>query len=158
MDMGAVAALRRVKGAAGVAKHVLEHTKLSILAGDQATNFAKQMGFVEESLSTSTSKDLWTTWKNKQYCQPNYWRNVRPNPEKSCGPYSPLTENDILQYQASKSKYSVTKENHDTIGMIVIDKDGSITAGTSTNGLKFKIPGYDTKYTNLANFLIDRFF
>ena len=32
-------------------------------------------------------------------------------------------------------------KNHDTIGMLAIDKDGNIAAGTSTNGAKFKIPG-----------------
>ena len=32
--------------------------------------------------------------------------------------------------------------NHDTIGMIALDKDGHIAAGTSTNGASFKIPGY----------------
>lgn len=34
------------------------------------------------------------------------------------------------------------KFNHDTIGMVAIDKNGDIGAGTSTNGAKFKIPGY----------------
>ena len=29
--------------------------------------------------------------------------------------------------------------NHDTIGMVVIDAEGNITAGTSTNGAKYKV-------------------
>ena len=32
-------------------------------------------------------------------------------------------------------------DNHDTIGMIAIDQSGNVSAGTSTNGLTFKIPG-----------------
>ena len=31
--------------------------------------------------------------------------------------------------------------NHDTIGMLAIDKAGKIASGTSTNGATFKIPG-----------------
>ena len=34
--------------------------------------------------------------------------------------------------------------NHDTIGMVALDKNGKIAAGTSTNGASFKIPGYYT--------------
>ncbi|CAM1299805.1 AGA (predicted) [Pycnogonum litorale] len=33
------------------------------------------------------------------------------------------------------------QQNHDTIGMIVFDRQGNIAAGTSTNGLNHKIPG-----------------
>jgi len=32
-------------------------------------------------------------------------------------------------------------KNHDTIGIVAIDHNGNIAAGTSTNGAKFKIPG-----------------
>lgn len=32
--------------------------------------------------------------------------------------------------------------NHDTIGMIIIDQNKDISAGTSSNGAKNKIPGY----------------
>ncbi len=35
----------------------------------------------------------------------------------------------------------VDTQNHDTIGMVVIDDGGNIAAGTSTNGATHKIPG-----------------
>jgi N4-(beta-N-acetylglucosaminyl)-L-asparaginase len=35
----------------------------------------------------------------------------------------------------------VSRENHDTIGMICLDKDGNLAAGTSTNGAKNKVAG-----------------
>lgn len=41
-----------------------------------------------------------------------------------------------------KFYYEIGPDNHDTIGMIVIDKDNNLAAGTSTNGLRYKIPGY----------------
>ena len=49
-NVGAVGGLRRVKNAAGVARHVLDHTMHSLLVGDSATEFAIQLGFIEEPL------------------------------------------------------------------------------------------------------------
>ncbi|CAH2063629.1 unnamed protein product, partial [Iphiclides podalirius] len=120
MNVGAVAALRRIRNAIGVARHVLENTKHSILVGSQATQFAVQMGFHEQSLTTPESKQLWTTWANKNNCQPNFWMNVQPDPSKYCGPYH---------------YHKHVKSNIDE------DINGDIAAGTSTNGAKFKIPG-----------------
>jgi len=48
MKVGAVGALRGVKNAIGVARAVLERTRHSLLVGDQATDFAVQMGFKVE--------------------------------------------------------------------------------------------------------------
>lgn len=73
MNVGAVGGLRRIKHAIAVARHVLEHTKHSFLVGELATQFAKEMGFKEESLSTKDSKQLWMKWHNEDNCQPNFW-------------------------------------------------------------------------------------
>lgn len=72
MDMGAVAGLRRVKGAISVAKAVMQHTKHSLLAGDLATEFALKLGFKEETLTTPQSTQMWQSWKENK-CQPNFW-------------------------------------------------------------------------------------
>jgi Asparaginase len=72
MNVGAVAALRRVKSAISVARHVLEHTQHSLLVGDQATAFAVSLGFKEETLETNVSQKLWEQWKENS-CQPNFW-------------------------------------------------------------------------------------
>ncbi|KAL9698391.1 hypothetical protein quinque_001832 [Culex quinquefasciatus] len=64
MNIGAVAAMRDVKHAAAVARHVLENTKHTLLVGDRATEFAVQMGFKRESLETERSKEMWEQWKN----------------------------------------------------------------------------------------------
>ncbi|XP_055386252.1 N(4)-(Beta-N-acetylglucosaminyl)-L-asparaginase [Condylostylus longicornis] len=139
MNIGAVANLREIKNAIGVAKHVLLQTEHSLLSGSQATDFAVSMGFQKESLSTNQSKKMWENWRNSN-CQPNFWRNVKPNPKSECGPYSPIKRNDINSCD-KRMKYNFNNNNHDTIGMIVIDSHSHIYAGTSTNGAKFKIPG-----------------
>ncbi|GFY78052.1 n(4)-(Beta-N-acetylglucosaminyl)-L-asparaginase [Trichonephila inaurata madagascariensis] len=137
-NVGGVAALRRVKSAISVARKVLENTKHSLLVGDQATQFALSMGFKEESLATDYSLKLWKDWKQSN-CQPNFWVNVVPDPKESCGPYK--DSNSIKSPRSNSDKSDFGIDNHDTIGMIVIDSNGRIAGGTSSNGAKFKIPG-----------------
>ena len=53
-----------------------------------ATEFAKQMGFTEESLQTNRSRDEWINWQNNN-CQPNYRQvcqsnNCQPNYRQVC--------------------------------------------------------------------------
>ncbi|XP_071537975.1 N(4)-(Beta-N-acetylglucosaminyl)-L-asparaginase-like [Panulirus ornatus] len=140
-DVGAVGSLRRVKSAISVARKVMEHTTHTLLVGDQATKFALMMGFQEENLTTSASAELYDKWV-KGSCQPNYWKNVMPDPETSCGPYHPV---DIKGNEVSCSIKDEGENsyiwNHDTIGMIAIDSKGHIAGGTSTNGASHKVPG-----------------
>lgn len=65
------------------------------------------------------------------------FQDMVPNPKTSCGPYAPA---DTSEGVPSGQK-DVHSQNHDTIGMLVIDNNGDIAAGTSTNGLRNKIPG-----------------
>lgn len=145
-NMGAVGALRGIKNAIGVARKVMENTKHSFLVGSQASAFAKSMGFVEETLSTNYSTQLWKDWKSNK-CQPNFWQNVSPDPSKSCGPYHLVSRDGVVDPESSaefaKHRYSLFggPGNHDTVGMIAIDDKGRIAVGTSSNGAKFKIPG-----------------
>ena len=133
---GAVASLRRVKRAISVARRVLQHTEATMLAGDLATAFAQSMGFTVESLATNTSRAHHEEWRRNN-CQPNYWKNVVPDPRRSCGPYLPEPSSDAT----SSTSVAKGRDNHDTIGMIAIDAAGRIAVGTSTNGLDHKIAG-----------------
>lgn len=125
--------------------------------GDLATQFAVEMGFQEESLSTAASKQVWLDWR-KNNCQPNFWVDVTPDANSHCGPYEPQHPNDIFFRDFKKEHHSRGSEgNHDTIGMVAIDEKGQMVAGTSTNGLKFKVAGYTTKarsHFSLNNFWI----
>lgn len=134
MDVGGVGGLRNVKNAISVARKVLEHTKHSLLGGDLATDFAVNMGFKKESLQTDESKEMWLKWKANK-CQPNFWKNVIPDPTTTCGPYRPSDIKD------DESTLVGSEDNHDTIGVLAIDSQGRTAAGTSTNGAKNKIPG-----------------
>lgn len=150
MEVGAVAAMRFVKDGIRAAKLVMEHTEHSLLVGEQASVFAISMGLPGPSnLSSSESMTKWVKWK-ENHCQPNFRKNVIPM--NNCGPYRPsdtsstVPENSCgsdskpLRLYASSSN-CISRNNHDTISMAVIDKAGHIAVGTSTNGATFKIPG-----------------
>lgn len=139
MDVGAVAALRMVKPAIAVARAVMDYTEHTLLVGDQASLFAKDMGFTIETLTTNKSYIEWRTWIDKK-CQPNFRKNVIPDHTTSCGPYKPKKSLE-KQHPNSRANFGISPKNHDTIGMIAIDKSGNISAGTSTNGLSHKVPG-----------------
>lgn len=133
LNSGAVAALRRVPHAIAVARLVLDHTTHSLLAGDLATLFALQSGFLPENLTTADSAAQCAAWSDGG-CQPNYRVNVQPDPSTSCGPYRPLSAASLGQQQQQQA-------SHDTISQVAIHRDGSMAAGTSTNGASHKIPG-----------------
>ncbi|XP_018419056.1 PREDICTED: N(4)-(beta-N-acetylglucosaminyl)-L-asparaginase isoform X2 [Nanorana parkeri] len=131
MKAGAVANLRRIKNAIGVARAVMEHTKHTFLVGESASLFAESMGFVCEDLTTNRSLSIYSKWL-EQHCQPNFRTNVTPDPEKSCGPYKPLKE--LKNGKPPSLQKAVDVHSHDTIGMIGVDKNGNVATGTSTNG------------------------
>lgn len=140
-NVGGVGGLRRVKSAIKVARYVLDNTDHSLLVGDQATQFAISMGFKEENLTTNYSKSVWETWKAGN-CQPNFRENVSPDPRTSCGPYTPNPNHVSNSHRRrAAGRKDIGVDNHDTIGIIAIDSRGNIAAGTSTNGLTYKIPG-----------------
>lgn len=135
MEVGAVADLRRIKNAIGVARAVMERTTHTLLVGESASLFAENMGFTIEDLTTNKSMNIFSEWL-KGNCQPNYRKNVFPDPSKSCGPYKPratLSDNKMRRHANVRS--------HDTIGMIALDQGGHVAVGTSTNGLTHKVPG-----------------
>ncbi|XP_068451718.1 N(4)-(beta-N-acetylglucosaminyl)-L-asparaginase [Clinocottus analis] len=135
MEAGAVADLRRIKNAIGVARAVMEHTDHTLLVGESASVFAEHMGFIAEDLTTNKSVNIFSEWL-KGNCQPNYRKNVLPDPSLSCGPYKPKAT-----VRQNKRARRANARSHDTIGMLALDRDGHMAAGTSTNGLTHKVPG-----------------
>uniref|UniRef100_A0A0D6QZS4 beta-aspartyl-peptidase n=1 Tax=Araucaria cunninghamii TaxID=56994 RepID=A0A0D6QZS4_ARACU len=157
MEVGAVASMRFVKGAIKAAKLVSEYTKVTLLVGDKASAFALSMGLPgPTNLSSPESLEKWTKWKQNN-CQPNFRKNVIPS--NGCGPYRPAMIASDLQSchygcdnreiiasgsivaSVNTGLKHISRHNHDTISMAVIDKLGHIAVGTSTNGATFKIPG-----------------
>uniref|UniRef100_UPI00398F4C70 N(4)-(beta-N-acetylglucosaminyl)-L-asparaginase- like n=1 Tax=Pristiophorus japonicus TaxID=55135 RepID=UPI00398F4C70 len=138
IEVGGVGNLRRIKNAISVARVVMEHSSHTLLVGESASIFAQNMGFLSEDLTTNTSLCIHSKWLAGK-CQPNFWKNVLPNAKTSCGPYK--RKKGLWSKKHKMPAQRVNFHNHDTIGMIAIEKGGSIAAGTSTNGLTHKISG-----------------
>jgi len=153
-DVGAVGGLRRIKKAISVARGVLEHTNHTLLVGDAATAFARDfLGMDEESLATPDSDAAHAAWEANG-CQPNYYRGFEGS-DTHCPPYPNPSSSSLLrqqqqqqqqlqqrqQYHEPRYAAHVDEGNHDTIGMVVVDAQGDIACGTSTNGLSNKVPG-----------------
>jgi N4-(beta-N-acetylglucosaminyl)-L-asparaginase len=129
---GAVAALRRIRNAIALARHVLEHTTHTPLVGDCVTDFFHPERFQgRESHNGEKAKYVQRMEGNK--CQPNYRLNVSPNPSSSCAPYVLLFRDNGFGHTRQAS--------HDTLSIIALHSDGSMAAGTTTNGASHKTPG-----------------
>lgn len=61
--VGAVGCIKRIKRPISVARQVMERTSHTLLVGDDATRFARKVGFVEEPLLTDAARRAWETWK-----------------------------------------------------------------------------------------------
>ena len=90
-------------------------------------------------------------------------QNVVPDPKTSCGPYSPAdgpstdrTRMTALSEEADASAHAHAvlsdddddidpddhREGHsDTTGLIIVDGNGKVAVGVTTNGLGRKVPG-----------------
>ncbi|XP_065322289.1 N(4)-(Beta-N-acetylglucosaminyl)-L-asparaginase-like isoform X2 [Gordionus sp. m RMFG-2023] len=131
-EMGAVGSLYKIKNAISVARKIMDYTQHSFLVGEAATKFALQMGFEEENLTTNYSIKEFKNWLDNK-CQPNFRKNVLPDPKKNCGPYH---QNVYQNIERSKEDLA-----SDTVGVIALDFNRKIAIGMSTNGADHKIPG-----------------
>jgi N4-(beta-N-acetylglucosaminyl)-L-asparaginase len=76
--------------------------------------------------------------RQRSHCQPNFRRDVVPDPDTSCGPYRPAAPGSRSAAAARACSQHVRRDNHDTIAMIAIDAAGNIAAGASSNGASHK--------------------
>lgn len=141
-DAGAVGCLRGIHNAIGVARAVMEHTTHTMLVGEKASMFARMRGFKEQSSETPDSIEAYATWRRGN-CQPNYFRDME-GVDSSCPPYAASLPSNASAARGGKRRLTaahVSRFDHDTIGMVVVDSGGDIATGTSTNGANFKVAG-----------------
>jgi N4-(beta-N-acetylglucosaminyl)-L-asparaginase len=126
--IGAVVFLEHIKNPISVARMILENTEHIVLAGDGAYKYALLNGFRSESLLTEKSIGKYKEWrasnsgKSQEYHTEDF--ELRP-----------LTLKE-------KKKLGINDDgNHDTIGMVAIDKDGHISASCTTSGTAWKLHG-----------------
>ncbi len=113
-NCGAVGCIEKIKNPISVARKVMERTTHIMLVGKGAYDFAVTQGFKPMDLLTDEARNRWLEWKENK----NRMDNWLP----------PHDMNDL-------------DGNHDTIGMLALDLKGRISAGVTTSGLAWKIPG-----------------
>lgn len=119
---GAVLALKNITTPISVARTVMDRCVHSVLSGDGALLWAQECGFTKDSgVLTEPSKQEWLAWKQQQ-----------TQPEKL----------NVHNDSSGRSSLQIEVDNgHDTVGVICLDSEGHLCAGTSTSGWKFKHPG-----------------
>jgi N4-(beta-N-acetylglucosaminyl)-L-asparaginase len=111
-NAGSVAFLQHIKHPISVARLVMEKTPHVMLTGTGALDFALANGFQKENLLTPAMRDRWKAWKKS---------NVGFHPEIN-------VENK-------------PGDNHDTISMLALDRDGRLCGACTTSGLAYKMHG-----------------
>ena len=118
--IGAVICLEHIKNPISVARLILEQTEHVCLAGEGAFNFAVMNGFQPDILHTETSIRKYNEWKE--------------------GSYGKSQEFHTDEYKVKKMGIN-EDGNHDTIGMVAIDKEGRLSASCTTSGTAWKLHG-----------------
>lgn len=122
-NCGSVMCLEHIMHPISVARRVMEKTPHIVLVGDGALSFALAEGFPKENLLTPESEKAWRKWLKESKYQPKVnIENERSDPR----PDIPMPGG---------------KDNHDTIGMLALDKSGNMSGGCTTSGMAFKLPG-----------------
>ncbi|MCD6012967.1 MAG: N(4)-(beta-N-acetylglucosaminyl)-L-asparaginase [Flavipsychrobacter sp.] len=111
---GSVACLEHIVHPISVARMVMEKTPHVMLVGDGALQFALANGLKKENLLTPKSEAEWRAWlKDHKYKPVINIENQLPGGES----------------------------NHDTIGMVAMDKNGNLSGACTTSGLSYKLHG-----------------
>lgn len=110
-NCGSVAFLQHIKHPVSVARKVMEETEHIMLVGEGALKFAISKGFRKDELLTKGSE--------KAY-------------------YEHLNAVKKAKYERIKR---TQEEDHDTIGMLALDKKGDLSGACTTSGLAWKLHG-----------------
>jgi N4-(beta-N-acetylglucosaminyl)-L-asparaginase len=119
---GSVMCLEYIMHPISVARMVMEKTPHIILAGDGALQFALANGFQKQNLLTPESEKAWKEWLKTSNYKPG--ANI---------------ENRL--YDKQHDPMPGGPGNHDTIGMIAMDKNGNLGGACTTSGLAYKMHG-----------------
>ena len=119
---GSVMCIENIMHPISVARLVMEKTPHIILVGDGALQFALANGFQKQNLITPESEKAYKEWlKTSKY-----------QPEKNI-------ENRL--YKKGKDPMPGGKDNHDTIGMMAMDRNGNLSGACTTSGMAYKMHG-----------------
>jgi N4-(beta-N-acetylglucosaminyl)-L-asparaginase len=112
-NCGSVMAMENIMHAISVARLVMEKTPHVQIVGIGAQKFALENGFEKVNLLTEKSENEWKEWLKSSHYN--------------------------LEYKKDNSLPPML--NHDTIGMVALDKTGNLAGGCSSSGMAYKMRG-----------------
>ena len=119
-NCGSVMCLEHILHPISVARLVMEKTPHVQLVGEGALQFALANGFKKENLLTPEAEKVWKEWL-------------------MTSKYDPMRTVDNLMERMNQQKAS--QDQHDTIGMLALDKTGNMSGACTTSGMAFKMHG-----------------
>ena len=127
---GAVASIEGVRTPSLVAKHVMEDTDHHLIVGQDATRFARTMGFkIEDDLNTETSRRAWLEWKR------------RTDPLHYLSPIKKQAAMRKVEIEMMAEGWVDPNHFYGTINCDGVNSRGEVCGVTTTSGLAWKIPG-----------------
>lgn len=140
---GAVGALEGYMNPSRVAMAVMRYTDHVLLVGEGAADFADQFGFEEEELLTEEARQVWLEWRAEMSDEDDYL-----TPEQSGEMIESFENPGGPGAKADESEGRMGWRNsHDgqrpwgTIHCSAVNREGELSATTTTSGLFFKAPG-----------------
>ncbi len=127
-NCGSVAFLEKIKNPISVARKIMEKTPHVMLVGQGAYQFAIENGFQSENgeLSADAKKE-YEKWLEKSEYKPVI--NIEQQQSKA------------FQTQTAPAKLDNGETNHDTMGIVALDKNGDLSGSCTTSGMGFKMRG-----------------
>lgn len=127
--IGSVFSVENIKNPISLARLVLENTEHTALAGDGAYEFAIANGVKPENLMTENSIKKYHEWKATSKGKAE---------EVHTDDFKLIVDKKKIEEKSA----DINKDgNHDTIGMVAIDKDGNVSASCTTSGMAWKMHG-----------------
>ncbi len=119
--IGSVVCLEHIVHAISVARLVMEKTPHVMIAGDGALQLALAHGMKKENLLTAKSEKEWKEWLKESK-------------------YEPASNIENKAFHRAGG-HPGDKRNHDTIGMLAMDKNNNLSGACTTSGMAFKMRG-----------------
>jgi beta-aspartyl-peptidase (threonine type) len=120
---GAVAGVKRTRHPISAARAVMEHSPHVFLGGEGAEAFARSCGLEQVDPSFFFTERRWKALARELQ------RQGLPIPPRPAGPSAAPDERAALAHDEGK---------RGTVGVVALDSDGTVAAGTSTGGVTAK--------------------
>jgi beta-aspartyl-peptidase (threonine type) len=130
LKAGAVAGVTHTRHPISLARAVMEKTPYVMMAGPGADAFSITAGLEQAEPSFFFTESRW------QSLVKQLQKEGRPVPQRPAGVPPPATVVPVAQIEESADSH-----RYGTVGVVALDRQGNLAAGTSTGGMQGKMPG-----------------